>query len=139
MKKKTAKQVSLPLGIGIGIITGMVITVIGAMLAAWMIAGEKIGQGSIPYAAILILVIAAAIGAFAATLLIKEKRLIVCLSTGAGYYLCLIGCTALFFGGQYQAMGISALAVFLGSAITILVGVLGKKVAKHKVKIPTYR
>ena len=34
-----------------------------------------------------------------------------CLAAGGGYYLCLLAITALFFGGQYQGVGVTALMV----------------------------
>ncbi len=139
MKKKTGNRISLPICIGIGIAASMVIALLGAMVSAWMIAREHIGEGSIPYAAMLILAVAVAGGAIIAAWLAKEKRLIVCGVVGAGYYLCLIAGTALFFSGQYQGMAISALAVLIGSAIAVLAGMRGKKGTKHKVKISAYR
>ena len=139
MKKKTGIHISLPFGIGIGIVVSLVISLLGAAISAWMIAGETLGESSIPYATVVIVTVASLMGALVAAWLVKGKRLVLCAATGAGYYLCLIANTALFFGGRYQGLGISALAVLIGCAAAILMGIKGKKGTKHKIKIPAYR
>ncbi len=139
MKKKSGSRISLPLGICIGIIVSLIVSLLGAAISAWMITSEAIGENSIPYAAMVIMTAASLIGALVAAWLVKGKRLILCAVTGAGYYLSLLAGTALFFGGRYHGLGISALAVVIGCAAAIFVGIKGKKGTKHKVKIPAYR
>lgn len=139
MKKKIGIRFSLPLGIGIGILVSMAITLIGAMVCAWLIAGERIGEGSASYAALVILGVASAVGAIVSGGLAKEKRMIVCAAAGAGYYLCLIAGTALFFGGRYEGLLPNAIAVLIGTAVAILAGFKTRKGPKRKVKIPAYR
>lgn len=138
-KKNPAKKISMPLGIAIGIVVSLLVTLIGTAITAWMIAGEYLGEASIGYAAIVIYAAASAAGAMLAAGWVGSKRLPVCICSGAGYLLLLLACTALFFGGQYQAVTVSALIILLGSSAVALLGTKRKKTAKHKLRISAYR
>ena len=81
-KKVTGTALGIPGGVGLGIVVSLLITLAGAALAAWLIASEKIGEGSIGYAAMVILALASASGALVAVLLTKRLRLQVCMLTG---------------------------------------------------------
>lgn len=113
-KKVTGTAMAIPAGLGIGIGVSLVVTLLGAALTAWLIGAERIGEASIGYGAMAILVLASAVGAFVSSSLIKRLRLQICLLSGVGYFLTLLGMTALFFGGQYQGMGVSSIAVLIG-------------------------
>ena len=110
-KKVSGTAMSIPAGLGIGLLVSLVITVAGAAITAWLIASEKIGEGSTGYGVMVILALGAGLGALSAVYLIKRLRLQVCMLTGVCYYLSLLAMTALFFGGQYQGMGISAIVI----------------------------
>ena len=110
-KRGSGTAMSVPAGLGIGLLVSLVITIAGSAVAAWMIASEKIGEGSSGYAVMVIQALAVGLGALSAVYLIKKQRLQVCMFTGVIYYLSLLAMTALFFGGQYQGMGVSAIIV----------------------------
>lgn len=116
-KKVTGTAMGIPGGLSLGILVSLLITLAGAALTAWLIASEKIGEGSIGYAAMVILAISSAIGALVAVHLVKRMRLQVCMMTGGCYYLTLLAMTALLFGGQYQGMGVSAIVILAGCAL----------------------
>lgn len=130
-KKVTGTALGIPGGVGLGIVVSLLITLAGAALAAWLIASEKIGEGSIGYAAMVILALASASGALVAVLLTKRLRLQVCMLTGGCYFLTLLAMTALFFGGQYQGMGVSAVIIL---AMCALVAFLPAKNGRGSVK-----
>lgn len=139
VKKTTGKTISLPVGIALGILVSLVVTLIGAAIISWLVAGERMSEGSIGYASMVIHVLAAAAGALAAAGAVKAKRLLVCMVTGAGYFLLQLACTALFFDGQYQAVWLGALMIMIGCGGVALLGLKGRKTAKRKLKIPAYR
>lgn len=116
-KKLSGTALSIPAGLGVGLLVGLVVTIAGAALAAWLLATEKIGESSAGYAAMVILALAAAFDALTAVYLIKKQRLQVSMLSGVCYYLTLLAMTALFFGGQYRGMGVSAIIVLAISAI----------------------
>lgn len=123
-KKITGRAQPMPAGFAIGLAVGLTLTLVGTSIVANMILSEKIAESAIGYGAIVILLISSAIDAWLAAALIKRRWMIVCLGAGGIYYLTLLGITALFFGGQYQGMGVTALVVLGGCGA---VGVLGLK------------
>ena len=132
-KKRSGTALSIPAGLGVGLLVGLVVTVAGAAFTAWLIAAEKIGEGSTGYAAMVILALAAGLDALSAVYLIKKQRLQVSILAGVCYYLTLLGMTALFFGGQYQGMGVSAIIVLaICAVIAFLPTKSSLKIGKRK-------
>ena len=119
-KKVTGRASAIPVGLAIGALISLVITFAGAATTAQMVAMEKIGEGSIGYAAMLIAAVAAAMGAWGAYSAIKRRRLQICMMSGAFYFGMLLAMTALFFGGRYQGMGVTALMILVGCGIVAL-------------------
>ena len=111
---------SIPAGLALGAGVSMGVTVLGSAVAAWMILGGVMPQEWVGYCAMVILLAGAVSGAAAAVNATKRLRGQVGLASGGLYFLCLLGMTALFFGGQYRGMGVTALMVFCGCALVIM-------------------
>ena len=124
--KLTAKAMSIPAGLALGILIALVVTVIGSGAAAWLILQGILGEGASGYCAMAILLLASITGASVSSGIIQRLRAQMCMAAGGGYYLCLLAMTVLFFGGQYQGMGVTALMVLCGSALVILLAPRGK-------------
>jgi len=136
-QRDTGSTRTLPVGIGIGMLISLVITVILSAIIAGMINGEHLAENLIDLGIIVIQLVSSAAGAWVAYSLVKSRRILVCLATGCGYYLLLLACTALFFGGQYQGMGMSALVILAGDLVIGLLGLKGNKrrtVSRRKIK-----
>ena len=118
--KKSGKTIGIPAGIAIGTLISLVVSIVGAAVSAWLVSSEKIGEGGIGYASLIIVALATVGGAWFSVSMIKRLRLQMCMLSGACYFLCLLGMTALFFGGQYQGIGSVAIAVICGSGIVAL-------------------
>ena len=131
-QKVTGTAVSMPAGIAMGCAISLLITAAGSMLVAKLIADEVLMDTAIGYGAMLVLLLASALGAAIAAAKVKRMRLQVCLLTGVAYYGALLAITALFFGGQYQGMGVTALLVLAGTGASILLGVREKKTRKYR-------
>ena len=116
-RKVTGRAVSIPAGIGLGILISVGITFLMSAVLAWMIARETLAESSIGYGVILILLSSTAIGCWICVLKTKRRRMLVSLAVGAGYFIMLLMCTAFFFGGQYQGMGVTALVVGAASVL----------------------
>lgn len=138
-KKTTGKGISVPAGIGLGIALSTGITIAGAALIAYLLSTERMAVSGIGWGAIVILAVASFVGAMLASKLAKGNKLPVSLSVGAGYILLLLGCTALFFGGQYQGTIATVITVFLGSGSAGCIGLKGKGTAFRRKKIHAYR
>ena len=125
-QKTTGKATSIPVGILSGVTVSMLITLVGAAVAAWLISAEITSQESVGYLSAVILVLGGAIGAAVSAGRIKRMRLQMSVLSGVFYYLSLLAMTALFFGGQYEGMGATGIAVAAGCAGGAIVGLKGK-------------
>lgn len=117
IKKVKGAALGVPVGLAIGVIVCLLVTLAGAALTAWLMTSETIGEDGLGYAVMMILVLASCIGALTAVCLTKRMRLQVSMLTGGVYYLALLAITALLFGGQYQGMGVSAIMILIGCAL----------------------
>lgn len=138
-RKVTGTASSLPAGIGFGLLLSLGITLLGCALIAYLMLTQKLQEEAVGYASIVVLALASAAGAFLSAGMIKRMRAQVCLMTGAGYYLALLGCNALIFGGQYAGLGVTAIVVFLGCGCAAIFGMIRQKGSKAKFKKPAYR
>lgn len=122
------------MGVALGVLVSVCITLISCMLISFLISGEKIGEDAIGGASVVTLLLSACLGALTAALKAKHSRLIVCMISGGIYYLFLLCCTAVFFGGQYQGMGGAALAVLGGCAVAALPALKKGNITKKRFK-----
>ena len=138
-RKVTGTATSIPIGIGLGTSVCVGITLLGAALTAYLIHKEVLTEENIGFASMVILVIASSLGSWIAINKIQKMRMQMSLLTGACYYLCLIGMTALFFGGQYSGMGMTAMCVLSGSGCVSLLNIQHKKQMKMNWRKKAYR
>lgn len=127
-KKVFGKAGSVPKGIGLGLTTAMVLTVIFAIVMTQLILTEKAGEASLGYAAIFVLPCISAVSALVAVAIIKRRRMQVCLLSGVAYFLALGLVNVLAFGGQFEGVGVTLLLILAG---VLFVGVLGLKGEKR--------
>lgn len=138
-QKVTGKTMSMPAGLALGGAVSLGITILGAVIAGKLLDGEVIPQSAIGYAAMAILLLASLAGALTACGKIKRQRLVVCLASGGIYYALLLSMTALFFGGQYNGMGVTALMVLAGCGLSILMESRSEGKGRRKRKIRAHR
>ena len=124
---------SMPAGIAFGCGIGVFITVIGAMVSAKMIDGGMLAETAIGYSSMVILLVASYFGSCTAFLKTKRRRLFSCLICGGVYFGMLLVATALFFGGQYRGIGVTALLIAAGSGCAALIG-FPKRKQNHVLK-----
>lgn len=122
-QKVTGTASTMPGGLALGAAVSLLVTLFGSVLSAWLVARESIPESGIGYCAMVILLLAGIAGSAVAVERIKRRRMLVCMLSGGIYYACLLGMTALFFGGQYQGMGVTALMVFCGVMLVLLAGI----------------
>lgn len=123
---KRGKTVSLPVGILSGGITGLAISVAGAMLAGKLLDKEWIPLGAVGPAAMGIVLLSGFFGAQMAWNRVRRQRAAVCFGAGGSLYLMLLAMTALFFGGRYSGMGTVGLMALAGSGCVVLQGMYQK-------------
>ena len=125
-QKVTGTAVSMPVGLGIGALVSLGITGMLSALTAWLILGGRLPEDSVGYCAVVILLVSSAAGAATAIGRIKRRRFQMGMASGGVYFACLLAVTALFFGGQYEGMGVTALMILCGCGLVILLGAGGQ-------------
>ena len=84
----------------------------------------------------IILILSAYSGAMVSFGKIKQKRLLVCVASGALLFAILAAITGLFFGAEYKAVGIKTMLIFCGCFLAVLPGFGANKGGKiKKIKI----
>lgn len=129
---------SMPAGLALGGAVSLGMTILAAAGIALLAEREILPEGSIGYAVMVLLLLAAAAGGIVANGKIKRRKLLVSGLSAAIYYGELLAITALFFGGQYQGMGVTALMVLAGAALPLLLARQGRGEGKRKrYKLPS--
>ncbi len=137
----TGRALSMPAGLAIGLCVSLVTTLMLSAILAELVSTEKLEWGKIGYGIMTILLITSVIGSKATCIMIKRRKLMVCLLAGLLYWISLIMITALFFGGQYDGMGVTGSVVFCGSAVVCLLESRGERGRKGNLRrsIPVKR
>ena len=134
-RKVTGTAVTMPMGIGIGCGISMLVTILGSAMVAKLISAEVLREMAIGYSAMVIILVASAMGTGIAVKKVKKKMLQVSVLVGLTYFCMLLAMTALLFGGHYQGMGVTALLILAGCGFTVLM--LGRE--RKTVKFRKYR
>ena len=130
-RKVTGTAVTMPVGIGIGCGISLILTILGAGVVAKLISMEVLQETAIGYGAMMIILAATICGGAIAVHKVKKRMLLVSALVGAIYYTVLLAMTALFFGGQYQGMGVTAMLVLAGCGVVVLMSSREKKPRKY--------
>ena len=126
-RKPTGRAVAVPVGMGWGLLTSASITLLGCLVAAYLINREILSWNHSGYGVMAILLLSAWAGAAVSAGKIKRRRAVMCLGAGTAYFLMLMAVTALFFGGQYSGVGETGLMIFCGSMLGVLTGIWEKR------------
>lgn len=127
--KPTGTTTSIPAGLAVGAAVSMGSTLLLAAIIAKLVDQEKLPWENVGYGIAGLLVLSSFLGAIAAYGRIKRQRMLICMASGIIYLGVLLALTALFFGGQYEAVGVTAALILSGSAAA---GVLGLKEGKRR-------
>lgn len=130
-KKVTGTAVSMPVGIGLGVLVSTGIMLCLAALEAWLALSGRVEESIIGYLSMGNLLLSSLVGALVAAGKIKRRRMMVCLITGGVFYLLLLGCTALFFGGYYQGAAVGGCVILAAAGVA---GVLGLRKSEGRIK-----
>lgn len=115
-----------------GAVVSILVTLVASAACAALVSKEVIAEQTIAYFAIAVLLLASIAGAKAGSLKMKEKKLAVCLMIGLIYACLLLSATAMFFDGQYQAVGVSLIVILSGSVLAVLLRVKHEKKLKKR-------
>ena len=135
-QKGSGRAMSMPGGIAFGEAVSLTVTLLGAALLAKLVESEKMAEENIGYGVMVILVLASFAGAAVASRKIKHQHLLVCSSAGVVYMASLLAMTALFFGGQYSGVGVTALLVLCGTGLAVFAAGPREGKRRGKIRIP---
>lgn len=134
--KRTGRTMSMPAGLAVGGVTSLTITLAGTAALAWLIHREVMAMENVGYGIMCLILAASFLGAVTAFRKIRRRRVLVCTGAGVVYLGILLAITALFFGGQYSAVGVTSLLVLCGSLCAGLLGLRqGRGVGRRKIKL----
>lgn len=123
MKKQDRSEISsISIGAAVGAGGSVIVTLMLSVLSASLVGREILPETSIDALTVGVLILSSMCGSLIGYAVTGHHRLPVCLTTGGGYYLLLLASTALFFGGEYRAVGVTALAILGGSGAMVLLG-----------------
>lgn len=128
----TAK--SMPVGLAMGWITQMLVTVLACVLLAMLILNGRAGWEAMGYGVMVILLLSAYLGAATACSQIGRRKLLICGISGGIYLLTLVAMVVLFFDGRFDAIWVPALLVAGGAATAALIHCREKWVKSHRRK-----
>lgn len=118
--QKSGRASSIPAGLGAGAGVSVLVTMLGTALLAKLLDAETIQWEAVGYGILIMVMLASMLGCITAMKKIKRKQGIVCLLSALTYWGILLSITALFFGGQYEAVGVTLLLIVGGSGCAFL-------------------
>ena len=122
--------------IGIGLVVGSIVTVFAALMTSALIYAEKIEEDKVVYGITISLILGSFMGASASALKTDEKKMIICIISGAMYLITLLCLTACFFGGRYENVR-GTIILVMGS--TMASALIAMRSRRNNTKLPTRR
>ena len=123
---QSIKTMSLTRGLASGAFISICITIIGAAVLSKMLEQGLLGWDNTGYVIALTILLSAFVGTAFSITRINRRKLLVCLESAGIYIAILLMITVLFFGGEYEAVGVS-IALICSGSISALLLLTGKK------------
>lgn len=118
----TGRTSSIPAGLAAGAIVSAGVTGLGTAVIAFLMNRETVSWESVGYGILIMILLSAYLGAMTAYHKIRRQKLAICTMSGLAYWGLLLLITALFFGGQYEAVGVTGLLVAGGCGCAAVTG-----------------
>ena len=134
-KKPSGRAASIPIGLLYGLGVSLGLSLLLALVSAKMVDMRWIGERDIGYCAMVILMVSSFCGTRMAQFCVKRQLLLVGSLSGCLYFVALLGITLLFFGGQFEAVGVTFILILCGMGLTMVTGSRKNRVGKHKKKL----
>ena len=128
----SGKANSIPGGLAIALSTSLIITFGLSTVLAYCLNAERITWSQAGYWIMGMLFAASYIGGKCAFTTIKRQKSAVCFMTGILYWSVLLCITALFFGGNYEAIWETAGIIGAGSGSAALISMPKSKKTKRR-------
>lgn len=122
-KMNTGKSSSVPAGLAAGAAVSMIVTGIMSGILAVLLNRESISWEMVGYGILMMIMLSSFLGAVTANAKIRRQKLLVSLMSGFLYWGILLSITALFFGGRYEAVGVTAFLIVGGCGCASMLGI----------------
>lgn len=126
-QKSTGRASSLWAGLAFGGAVSTGITLVITAVLAKLLDLEKLQWENIGYGILIMIITSSFMGAIVAFGKIKRQRMVVCMLSGVVYLGIMLTVTALFFGGQFEAVGVTVLLIAAGCGSAGLLGLREKR------------
>lgn len=137
--KFTGRASSLPAGLAFGAVASVAATAAATFVIGKLLQTETLQWENVGYGVMILLLISSFLGSVVSAEKIKRQRLLICLLSGFIYFGILLSLTALFFGGQFEAVGVTAALVLAGSGTAGIFEIREKRGGKHRKTRKRYR
>lgn len=118
--KSAAANRSIPVGLAVGAVVSVGLTLAGAALLSKLIDREVIAESAIGYGVMILLMVASYLGSTMAYRSVRQQRLVVSMLSAAFYIGLLIAITILFFEGEFAGVWPAVLVILGGAGLTAL-------------------
>ncbi len=133
--KQTGKTISVPKGLALSEIVSMGITLMLSFTLAKMLDAQNLSWEQAGYWIMIMLFTAAFSGAKVAAASIRRQKVFISVMSGILYWGSLLCVTALFFGGNYEAVPETGLIIMAGSGCAAMLSVpQWKKRGQRRIK-----
>ena len=129
-QKATGRAMSVPRGLTVGVGSGLITMISGIGILAMLIDQEVLQWPQIGYGIMIVLLVSSAAGSAVSCHMVKHRFLMVGGLYGCAFFMLLLGITGLLFGGQYEAVGVTALLTIGGSVAAAFLTVGGGRTGK---------
>ncbi len=137
MKKRMGRAPSLGKSVVAGVVLGTIWTVVCAAIIAKLVDSEILAMENVGYGAMMAVLSAVFMGASLAGKRAGHMVVQAAAISAVAYFVCLLLVNALFFGGSYVGMGVTALLVALAAALAVLAAGKGTgRSRRMRYKIP---
>ncbi len=123
---------SIPAGLAIGLAACLAATLAATLIISVLVDSQVIRPESAGNGVCAGMLAASVAGSLAAICTVKKQPLLMAAGVAALYMAAMCAVTAMFFGGQYQGMGVTALLIFGGSIGAALLQLRTKQTGKRR-------
>lgn len=121
--KAVGQPVSPVIGIGMGVILSLMLTILMSAITAWLVSGGSLPQDAIDMSAMPIGLIATFVGCIAASILVGDMPAVVSGICAGCYFVILLFVNILFMDSSLGGVGKGLVGIVVGAAIAVAINI----------------
>ena len=132
--KRTGRALPVPAGLALGAVMALTLTLVSSIALGKCMENNKISEGNIGYWVMIQLFTITLFSALLCAEKVKHQKIVLCAASGVVYWGILMSITALFFGGQYEAVWETTAVIAVGSVCAAGICILKERAGSKKRK-----